>query len=104
SLGMPQTVYARAGRMFHRHMDDYTDEDASAIVFGYDDGRVGVLHASNGAIPGRWMRNWQIVAERATGMFAGWNEGEIVRTAGAEPQSERVAGNVDIFVAQLTDL
>ena len=65
SLGMPQTVYARAANLFHRDVERYTGEDVSAIVLGYDDGRIGVLHATNVAIPGRWMKRWQIVAERA---------------------------------------
>jgi predicted dehydrogenase len=103
ALGMPQTVYARAANLFHRDVERYSGEDVSAIVLGYDDGRIGVLHASNAAIPGRWMKSWQIIAERATGMFANWNTAEIVRTSG-EPQAETVAGSTDPFVAQLTDL
>lgn len=103
NLGLPQTVYARAATFFHAGTSDYTAEDVSAIVLGYGDGRVGVLHASNGAIPGRWMKGWQAVAERATGIFADWNNAEIVRTAG-EPASERIASTVDPFVAQLEDV
>lgn len=103
TLGTPQTVYARAANLFHRDVERYTAEDVSAIVLGYDDGRIGVLHASNAAIPGRWMKSWQIVAERATGLFSDWNTAEIARTTG-EPQSETIAGTTDPFVAQLTDL
>ncbi|HVX72118.1 MAG TPA: Gfo/Idh/MocA family oxidoreductase [Devosia sp.] len=103
NLGMPQAVYARAGNVFHRGVPGYTAEDVSALVLGYDDGRVGVLHASNGAVPGRWMKGWQIVAARATGMFADWNHAEIVHTGG-EVQSETIAGTTDPFAAQLADL
>jgi predicted dehydrogenase len=103
TLGMPQTVYARAGNLFHGGVAGYDSEDVSAMILGYDDGRIGVLHASNAAIPGRWMKSWQIVAERATGLFADWNTAEIVRTAG-EVTSERIAGTVDPFVAQLRDV
>jgi predicted dehydrogenase len=102
-LGMPQTVYARAARRFHAGLANYTAEDASAIVLGYDDGRIGVLHASNGAVPGRWRKSWQIVAERATGIFADWNTAEIVYTDG-EARSERIASTLDPFVAQLEDI
>ena len=103
SLGMPQTVYARAANLGHRDVPGYDGEDVSAIVLGYGDGRIGVLHASNVAIPGRWMKQWQIVAERATGLFADWNNAEIVATAG-EVRAERVASDRDPFVAQLTDV
>ena len=61
------------------------------MVLGYDDGRVGVLHASNVAIPGRWMKGWQVVGEQMTGVFADWNDAELVRTAG-EVASEKIAG------------
>ena len=103
SLGMPQTVYARAANLFHRDVPGYSAEDVSAILLGYDDGRIGVLHASNAAVPGRWMKGWQVVAEKATGIFADWNNAEIVHTAG-EPVSERIASTADPFVAQLEDV
>jgi predicted dehydrogenase len=103
SLGMPQTVYARAANLCHREVPGYDSEDVSAIVLGYGDGRIGVLHASNVAVPGRWMKQWQIVAERATGIFADWNTAEIVRTVGAL-QPERIIADRDPFVAQLADV
>jgi predicted dehydrogenase len=103
ALGRPQSVYARAANLFHREVERYDSEDVSAAIFGYGDGRIGVLHASNGAIPGRWMKSWQIVAERATGLFTDWNRAEIVRVA--DPAApEIVAGETDPFVAQLSDL
>ena len=51
TLGEPQTIYANAANLFHRGIDRYTGEDVSAIILGYADGRIGVLHASNAAIP-----------------------------------------------------
>jgi predicted dehydrogenase len=103
SLGMPDRVYARAATLMHRDVPGYDAEDVSAIVLGYDDGRVAVLHASNVAIPGRWMKQWQVVAERATGLFADWNNAEIVTTAG-EVTSEKVMADRDVFVSQLADV
>ncbi len=103
NLGMPQTVYARAANLFHRDVERYDSEDLSAIVLGYDDGRVGVLHASNIAVPGRWMKQWQVTGENMTGLFADWNNAELVQTAG-EVVSEKIAGSTDPFVAQLADV
>jgi predicted dehydrogenase len=103
TLGMPSLVYARAANLFHRGVEGYSAEDVSAIVLGYDDGRIGVLHASNAAVPGRWAKQWQIVAERMTGIFAGWNEATFYRTV--EPVAERrIAAEHDVFVAQIADL
>lgn len=103
TLGMPQTIYARATNLRHHETPGYDSEDVSAILLGYDDGRIGVLHASNAAIPGRWMKQWQIVAANMTGIFADMNTAELVRTNG-EPSSEKIASDRDVFVAQLADV
>jgi predicted dehydrogenase len=103
TLGMPQSVYARAANLFHREVPGYSAEDVSAIILGYDDGRIGVLHASNAAVPGRWAKRWQIVARRMTGIFEDWNNAEIFRTEG-EVTSRRIAGTRDVFVAQLAEV
>jgi predicted dehydrogenase len=102
-LGRPDTVYARAANLFHRDVAGYDSEDVSAIILGYDDGRIGVLHASNAAVPGRWAKGWQIVAENMTGIFADWNRAELIRTRG-EVTTETIADDRDVFVAQLRDL
>lgn len=103
AMGMPSSVVARSANFRHAHTPGYSSEDMSAMIFGYDDGRIAVLHASNIAVPGRWMKGWQIVAERATGIFADWNNAEIVHTEG-EVASEKVAATIDPFVAQIADL
>lgn len=100
-LGMPRTVYARAGNLFHTGVARYTSEDVSAIVLGYDDGRIGVLHSSNIAAPGRWMKGWQVLGERASGLFTDFNSAEII-AHGSDP--EHIASDRDVFVTQLADV
>jgi predicted dehydrogenase len=102
-MGEPQTVYARAANLFHMGVPRYTSEDASAIVFGFADDRIATLNASNGAVPGKWIKRWHIVAERATGEFSDWNTGMITHTAG-EVCSEAIAGTEDVFLLQMRDL
>ncbi len=103
-LGEPQVVYARGANFFHRGVAGYDSDDVSAIVLGYDDGRLAVLNATNGAIPGKWDKLWQIVAERMTGRFTGWNAGVITHTAENPPREERIDTQTDVFVAQLADV
>ena len=103
-LGEPKSVYARAGNFFHRGIDRYDSDDASAIVLGYDDGRVGVLNATNGAVPGKWDKLWQIVAEHMTGRFTGWNSGVLTHTRAVPPRVEEIDTHADVFVAQLADV
>lgn len=102
-MGEPQTVYARAANLFHKNVPGYTSEDVSAIVFGFDDGRIATLNASNAAVPGKWVKEWHLVAERATGHFSDWNTGTITHTGG-EVRREIVGGTEDVFAAQLRDL
>lgn len=102
-MGEPDTVYARAANLFHQDTPGYDIEDVSAIVFGWDDGRIATLNASNIAIPGRWMKEWRVLAERCAGRFEDWNTAVLTRTPG-EVSEEKVEGTVDPFVAQLADL
>lgn len=101
-LGEPRSVYARAANFFHRDVAGYDSDDVSAIVLGYDDGRIAVLNATNGAIPGRWDKLWQIVGERMTGRFTGWNAAVLTHTD--EARSESIDTQTDVFVAQLADV
>ena len=102
-MGEPDTVYARMANLFHQTTPGYDIEDVSAIVFGWDDGRVATLNASNMAVPGVWHKDWAIYAERMTGRFTGWNDAVLTRTDGANA-TETIAGDTDPFVAQLADL
>lgn len=102
-LGRPKSVYARAGNFFHRDVERYDSDDSSAILLGYDDGRIGVLNATNGAIPGKWDKLWQLIGERMTGRFTGWNTGVLTHTAQGN-RAEEIDTQTDVFVAQLTDL
>jgi len=103
NFGMPRTVYARAANLFHRNIEGYDSEDVAAMMLGYDGGQVAVLTATNAAIPGRWDKGWTIVCESATGKFSDFNTGEIVRTRG-DVQSTKIAGDRDVFVAQLENV
>ena len=46
---------------------------------------------------------WQLVAERMTGRFTGWNSATLVHTSG-EMRTEHIETQTDVFVAQLTDV
>jgi predicted dehydrogenase len=102
-MGEPDSVYARRARLFHAAVPDYDVEDVSAIIFGWDDGRIATLNASNIATPGLWYKDWNLFAERMTGRFSGWNDAVFTPTVAAA-SSKTVAGDTDPFVAQLADV
>ena len=102
-VGEPDSVYARFANLHHHDTPDYDVEDVSAILFGWDDGRIATLNASNIAVPGIWHKDWAIFAERMTGRFTSWNEAVLTRTD--SPDSvETIAGSSDPFTAQLADV
>ena len=102
-MGEPETVYARVANLFHDGVPGYTVEDVSAIIYGFADGRIATLNATNAAVPGRWVKEWHLVAQRATGQFSDWNAGTITWPAD-EVRSEAVAVTDDVFALQLRDL
>ena len=102
-IGEPDTVYARFANLFHRDVPDYDVEDVSATIFGWDDGRLASLTASNIAIPGVWHKEWTIMSEGMTSRFTSWNDAVLTRTVG-EPVSETIVGESDPFVVQLADV
>jgi predicted dehydrogenase len=102
-VGEPDSVTARYANLFHHEVERYDVEDVSAILFGWDNGRIATLNASNIAVPGVWHKEWAIYAEHMTGRFTSWNDAVLTRTR--EPiESETIAGTSDPFAAQLADV
>lgn len=102
-MGEPDTVYARRTNFAHHDTPGYDVEDISAILFGWDDGRIAALNASNIAVPGVWHKEWAVYAERMTGRFKSWNDAVLTGTIG-DVAAEDIAGATDPFVAQLADV
>ncbi|CAM3211979.1 Oxidoreductase [Sphingomonas antarctica] len=102
-MGEPATVYARRANLFHGDTPGYSVEDVSAIVFGWDDGRIATLNASNIATPGVWHKEWNLFAQKLTGRFTSWNEAVFTpTTVGATP--EPVTSPANPFVTQMEDV
>ena len=101
-MGEPDSVVARRGRLFHDE-PGYDVEDVSAMIFGWDDGRIATLNANNIAVSGMWHKEWALFARGVTGRFTGWNDAEF-RSASGEGKPQLIAGTSDPFVTQLADL
>jgi predicted dehydrogenase len=101
-MGEPATVYSRQENLFHRDVEDYTVEDVSATVFGFPGGGVGVIYATNGAIPGRWVNDYRVVARNLTADFANANSALFYHTAEGNRQ-EVIASERDIHLAEMQD-
>lgn len=101
-MGEPDIVYCRRARLFHAE-PGYDVEDVSAMIFGWDDGRIATLSANNIAVTGVWHKDWALFAEKTTGRFTGWNDAEF-RASDGTGAPHVIAGATSPFVAQLAEL
>jgi predicted dehydrogenase len=103
-LGEPLTVYSRQQNVFHTDIPDYTVEDVSATVMGFAGGGIGVLYATNGAIPGKWTNDYRVVARNVTVEFTDANHAQFVYTRERELRTEIVRGEEDYYHSEMLDL
>ncbi|HET9590805.1 MAG TPA: Gfo/Idh/MocA family oxidoreductase [Anaerolineales bacterium] len=102
-MGDATTAYSRQENVFHREVEDYTVEDVSATVFGFPGGGVGVIYATNGAIPGRWINDYRIVARNLTAEFTDSNHAMFYDTAHPDRAPQVIASDRDVYLAEIQD-
>lgn len=103
-MGNAESVYSVQRNLFHQEMTDYTVEDVSGTVISFAGGGIGVLYASNGAIPGRWINDYRVVAKNVTVDFSDANHATFTYTAEMPPRSELIAGEQDYYRSEMLDL
>lgn len=103
-LGEPVTVFSRQTNLFHRTLPDYSVEDVSATVTSFANGALGVIYATNGAVPGKWIKEWRVVTQNLVAEFADWNHATITPTTAPGLAPQAIASEQDVFVAQIEDL
>lgn len=103
-LGEVETVYSKQTNMFHTGLADYTVEDVSGTVIGFANGGVGVLYATNGAIPGKWINDYRVVAANVTAEFADANHASFVFTGEGSLRTETVESEEDYYRSEMLDL
>jgi len=102
-MGDAITVYSRQGNLFHQGVADYTVEDVSATVFGFPMGSVGVIYATNGAIPNRWINDYRVVSRNLTVEFTDANHATFYFTAEPNRQPEVVDSEGDFYLSEMQD-
>lgn len=102
-MGDPVSIYSRQVNLFHRNVPDYTIEDVSTIVVHFAQGAMGVVYATNNAIPGKWINDYHVVAERFTAEFQDANHAIITQTDQAHPPVTKVVSTKDFRRSQMID-
>lgn len=102
-MGDAATAYSLQNNLFHKDVPDYTVEDVSATVFGFQNGAIGVLYASNGAVPMRWEYDFRLVAKNLTVHAEDANHATLFHTDGSEPATETVASDQDVYAIEMDE-
>lgn len=103
-MGDALSVYSRQENLFHGEIADYTVEDVSATVFGFPGGAIGVIYATNGAIPGKWINDYRLVSQKLTAEFSNANNALLHFTAETPVRTETIRSEKDVYLAELQDL
>jgi predicted dehydrogenase len=103
-MGDPVSVYSRQENLFHREVEDYTVEDVSATVFGFQSRAVGVIYATNGAIPGKWINDYRLVSQKLTAEFTNANNALFHFTAESPVRTDTISSEKNVHLAELQDL
>jgi predicted dehydrogenase len=103
-IGDPITVYSRQSNLFHRDVPDYTVEDVSTTIFTFASGALGVIYATNGAIPNRWINDYRVVTQYLTADFADANHATFYFTDSPDRPPQTIASDKDVYARQIRDL
>ncbi len=103
-VGQPTYVYSRQADQFHRAVPGYSIEDVSATIVEFTNGALGVVYATNGAVPGQWVKEWRVVTSELLAEFTNWNHATFISTDAPDRPPERVNSQRNVFYSQLQDL
>jgi predicted dehydrogenase len=102
-MGDAATVYSAQENVFHRDRPDYTVEDVSVTVYRFPAGGAGVIYASNGAIPNRWVSDFQLVAQNITAEFTSANHGSLHFTNDPGRPPLTISSERNVYLAEMQD-
>lgn len=103
-MGRPATVFSMQNNIFHQDIQSYTIEDVSGTLIGFKNGGIGVIYATNGAIPGKWINDYRLVAQRLTAEFTDANHATFTDTSGAYLLMNTIASEQDYYKLEMLDL
>lgn len=103
-MGEPVAVYSRQENLFHRETPDYTIEDVSASIVSFQHGGLGIICATNAAIPNKWIHDYRVVAQHVTADFAHSNHATFYYTDQPDQPPEIISSERDFRLLQMQDL
>ncbi len=101
--GDADSVYSRQENLFHQDVPRYTSEDVSATVVNFKSRALGVVYATNNAIPGKWINDYRVVAQHLTADFANANHATFTFTNAPERPPLVIASDRDFRLMLIED-
>lgn len=102
-MGEAATVYSVQRNLYHQAVADYTVEDVSGTVISFASGGIGVIYASNNAIPGKWINDYKVVTAHITAEFTDANHAIFHHTSNGAVRSEEVTSEEDVYKLEVLD-
>jgi predicted dehydrogenase len=103
-VGEPTSVYSRQENLFHQDVPDYTVEDTSATIVGFKGGGMGVIYATNNAIPGKWINDYRVVARNLVAEFQNANNATFTQTNQPDNPTIKIESEINFRQKLMLDL
>ncbi len=102
-MGRPLSAAGLTDNLCHRDVHGYTLEDVSCANIRFEGGALGSITATNCAVPGRWVNQFEAVFERLTVRFDDANHAVFVDTSKEQPVETRVDAQVDMYFEEVLE-
>lgn len=102
--GDPTNIFSTQRNLFHNEIEGYTIEDVSATIISFPNGGLGVIYATNNAIPGKWINDYRVVTKNMTAEYTNANIAEFYFTNQDPVMLSTVNSQRDFTKLQTLDL
>lgn len=103
-MGEIKSVYCSSDNIFHKDVERYTSEDVSGTVITFESGAVATVSGTNGAIPGQWLSQYELVAKNITVKFASANNATMFKTDVSPVEKVKIEGDTNTKLAETLNL
>lgn len=103
-MGEIKSVYCSSDNVFHKGVERYSSEDVSGTVITFKSGAIATVSGTNGAIPGQWLSQYELVAKNITVNFANANDATLIKTDVSPAEKIELKGDTNTMLAETLDL
>lgn len=102
-FGDPKFVEGLTANICHNNIPNYTVEDVSVCIAGWNTGAMASITANNCSVPGKWIGKVTVIFEKVTAEFSDHNHGTIIWTAEKEIKTEVIDSDINPYLEEVTE-